>query len=128
MVYKNSTSCSVPPEYHSIFTPKNVKQVSNLQTRHCQRLRLSHDALYNLHELSFDLQFFVQKIVTYPDLVVVCGLEPMFKNLNRLLTITEGQLMSYDTTFQLGDLCLSIAVLKCYVFQDTCHASSISVA
>lgn len=119
MVYKNSTSCSVPPEYHSIFTPKNVKQVSNLQTRHRQRLRLSHDALYNLHELSFDLQIFVQKIVTYPDLVVVCGLEPMFKNLNRLLTITEGQLMSYDTTFQLGDFYVSPLLFRNVLFSKT---------
>ena len=117
VVYKNcSTTSSVPPEYHSIFTPRNIKQVSNLQTRYRQRLRLSHDALYNLHELSYDLNSFVLKIVTYPDLIVVCGLNPMIKNINRLFSIQNKQLLSYDTTFQLGDFYVSPLLFRNVLF------------
>ena len=83
-------------EYHSIFSPQNQKQISNLQARHRQKLRISHDALYNLHELSYNLENFVHKIITYPDLIVICGLKPMLKEVNRLfkmpLTPTSVQL------------------------------------
>ena len=38
-----------------------------------QKSRLTHDALYNLHEVAYDLGGFVKRIVTYPDLTVVFG-------------------------------------------------------
>ena len=80
VVYKNNISKAnsyAPQEYHSVFTPRNQKQISNLQARYRQRVRISHDALYNLHELSYDFGNFVHKITTYPDLIVVCGLKHM---------------------------------------------------
>ena len=51
---------------------------------------------------------FIQKIVTHPDLVVICGLHPMLKDIDRLLSIVDGQLLLYDTTFQLGDFSESL--------------------
>ena len=65
----------------------NRKQVANMQAIQRQKLRLSHDALYNLHELAYDIDEFVHKIITYPDLIVVCGLKVMLKEVNRLLQI-----------------------------------------
>ena len=121
VVYKKNISNShvIPQEYHSVYTPRNRKQISNLQARYRQRLRISHDALYNLHELSYDLQNFVHKIITYPDLVVICGLKPMLKEVNRLMQIQSpdaSQLLSYDTTFQLGDFYLSPLLFKNILF------------
>ena len=89
VVYKKNISNShvIPQEYHSVYTPRNRKQISNFQARYRQRLRISHDALYNLHELSYDLQNFVHKIITYPDLVVICGIKPMLIEVNRLMQI-----------------------------------------
>ena len=44
---------------------------------------------------------FVHKIITFPDLVVVCGMHNVIKDFDQLLqwTATKPQLLSYDTSF-----------------------------
>ena len=73
---------------------------------------MTHDALYNLHELAYDLEDYIRTIQTYPDLIVVCGLTSIVKEMNSVLLQTGSelsQLLSY-TTFQLGDFYLSPAL------------------
>ena len=53
--------------------PRNTKQVKNARSKMLERQRLSHDALYNLHELATDMLDFMQTIRTHPDLVCVCA-------------------------------------------------------
>ena len=53
--------------------PLNPKQIKNVQASQRQSLRLTHVALYNLHELANDLDGFFHKITTFPDLVIICG-------------------------------------------------------
>lgn len=80
-VYKDKISkCDSSIEHHMVLLPRNKKQVANMQAQQCQKLRLSHDALYNMHELAFDLDGFIHKIVTFPDLIVVCGLRVIEKS------------------------------------------------
>ena len=108
-VYKkmisSSTALTLPPSH----LPRNTRQIVNLQHMKRQQSRLSHDALYNLHELSLDLNGFVKIINTYPDLVVVCGLDTILNEMAIVLRTksTNYQLLSYDTTFQLGDFYVS---------------------
>ena len=73
--------------------------------RERQKFRLKHDALFNLHELTYDLVGFIANIITYPDLVVICGLNLFVNELDKVLytSAQTPQLVSYDTTFQLGD-------------------------
>lgn len=87
--------------------------------RHRQRLRISHDSLYNLHELSYGLSDFVHKIVTFPDVIVICGLKQMLVEVNRLLQLKsqDAQLLSYDTTFKLGDFYISPFLFHNVLFQ-----------
>ena len=109
-------------EYHPICFPRNKKQVANMQSIHRQKIRISHDALYNLHELSYDIQNFVHKIVTFPNIVVVCGLKHILKEANQLFQIhddTVNQMLSYDTTFQLGDFYVSCLLFKNVLFEKT---------
>ena len=104
-IYKKFISRSETPlHYQHSLLPRNMRQVVNTQQRERQKSRLSHDALYNMHELAYDLEGFVKVIMTYPDLIVVCGHEKMLMELNNLLQIDsiQPQLLSYDTTFQLG--------------------------
>ena len=54
-------------------------QVANMQELHRQKFRLTHDALYDLHEMAYDMNEFFLQIATFPDLVVICGLKPMLK-------------------------------------------------
>ena len=97
--------------------------MSNCQHLRRQAFRLSHDALYNLHELSYDIPDFVHKIVTFPDLIVVCGIKRFLMECNRLLalhsTLPSSQLLSYDTTFQLGDFYLSPLLFRNTLFQKS---------
>ena len=89
--------------------PRNVKQIQNVQAQKRQKFRLSHDALYNLHEVAYDLNGFVHKIETYPNLIVICGLKHLTDQLNSLIQLKSDIpiLLSYDTTFQLGDFYIS---------------------
>ena len=45
-----------------------------------KKSRLSHDALYNMHEVAYDSEGFVKVIMTYPDLIVACGHEKCLKS------------------------------------------------
>ena len=71
--------------------------------------------MYNIHEIAFDLDGFVSKIITYPDLdlVIVCGHPKLLMEMNNLLQIgaIHGQLFSYDTTFELGDVYIYVSAL-----------------
>ena len=70
---------------------------------------LTHNALYNVHEVAYDLAGFVTKITTYPDLIFVCGMYALEQELDKLLQspMPSPQLLSYDITFQVGDSYLS---------------------
>ena len=112
-----------------VLLPRNRKQVSNCQHLRRQAFRLSHDALYNLHELSYDIPDFVHKIITFPDLLlVICGIKHFLIECNRLLalhsTLPSSQLLSYDTTFQLGDFYLSPLFFRNTLSKITCHAGN----
>ena len=80
----------------------------------CQRFRISHDGLYNIHEIAYDLSGFVSKIVTYPDLIIVCGIPKMLNEIENLFhtDLSSPQLLSYDTTFQLGDIYVSVLLMR----------------
>ena len=81
VAYKRKIASSTTYDHHFVQLPKNRKQIKNLQSSSQQRLQISHDALYNLHELSYDIDY-VYKIVTYPDLIVVCVLKQMLTEVN----------------------------------------------
>ena len=110
--YKKSiatTSC------HSTLNPvlhlQNTRQGVNHKSIQRQKTRLSHDALYNIHEIAYDLDGFVSKITTYPDLIIVCSHSKLLNEMNNFLQIgaIHGQLFSYDTTFELGDIAIYVS-------------------
>ena len=61
-VYKDAiaNNCCRPVSY----LPRNVRQITNIQHKERQRFCLTHDALYNLHEMSYDMNGFV-KVINY---------------------------------------------------------------
>ena len=72
-----------------------------MQPKGCQNLQLSHGALYNVHEPALDLDNFIHKIITFPDIVNVCGLKVKLRKINRIIQLHTIS-FSY-TTFQLGN-------------------------
>ena len=103
------TDTKCPPDKQTVLMPRNPKQISNVQAKERQQTRFSHDALYNLHETAFDLDGYVSKTVTYPDLLVICRLKSILNELNQIISVgTQSPiLLSYDTTFKLGDFYVS---------------------
>ena len=71
LYYKGEISSSdYPSQYHAAcfkFKPRNTKQIANLQHSHQQKFLFSCDALYNIHELSYDrVILFIKLIITSP--------------------------------------------------------------
>lgn len=96
-----------------------MKQLRNLHFQYLKQSRLSQDALYNIHEIAYDNPGFVWKITTFPDLVCVCGLQELLDELDRVLLLdSPSQLLSYDTTFQLGDFYVSPLLFRHVVFKQ----------
>ena len=94
---------------------RNIKMTINKQNR------ISHDALYNIHEIAYDLPDFVWTIQTYPDLIVVCGMKDILDQMDRILQIESQskQLFSYDTTFNLGDFFVSPLLFRHTIFKES---------
>ncbi len=80
---------------------------------------MTPDSLYNLHEIAYDLPNFVWKITTFPDLICICGLDELTEDINALLMLPNTfQLLSYDTTFQLGDFYVSTLIVRYGIFDQ----------
>ena len=98
--------------------PRNMKQLRNLRFEHLSNCRISQDALYNLHEIAYDIPGFVWRITSFPDLVCIIGLQEVLNEMDRVLLLeTNNQLISYDTTFQLGDFYVSPLIFKHTLFE-----------
>ncbi|CAG2203434.1 unnamed protein product [Mytilus edulis] len=119
-VYRNmTTNGNIHPSLHGVMNPRDLKQVQNKKYAASDRLRLSRDSLYNLHELAYHLDGFFWDTRTYPDLVCVIGLKEMFQEFSNLLQIqspTLVQLLSYDTTFNIGDFYVSPLIFRHLLF------------
>ena len=119
-VYKSEIT-KIPPASHiPVLQPRNSKQVENIRFKQLQSQRLSHDALYNLHEMAIDLPDFVHTIHTHPDLVCVLGWQAVLDEMDRVLLLNAPSppLLSYDTTFQLGDFYTSVLCFRHTLFKE----------
>ena len=102
-----------------IAQPRNLKQVQNMKAKTVQDNRLSRDAITNVHELAYSAPGFVRYISTFPDLVVVVGTPDMTNELNDVLKLKSmDQLLSYDTTFSLGEFYVSPLLFRHIAFND----------
>ena len=119
-VYRSHITRIPAPTHLSVMQPRNKKQVKNVRSKMLKRHRLSHDALYNLHELATDMPDFVHVIRTHPDLVCICAHKALLEELDRVLLVESSspQLLSYDTTFQLGDFYISTLTFRRTLFEE----------
>ena len=121
VVYKKEVAQANAAENHvPTVLPRNLKQLQNLRFQHSKQSRISRDDLYNLHEISYDITGFVHKIITYPDLTCICGLDVILNEANKVLQLKDaGQLLSYDTTFQMGDFYVSTLLFRHLIFDES---------
>lgn len=90
------------------FQPRNANQIKYYKE---SNRRICKDSLLALHEFAYMIAGFVWSITTFPDLVVVCGFKPLIDFILPLCA-NEPILLSYDTTFNLGDFCVSILCMQ----------------
>jgi hypothetical protein len=99
--------------------PRNLKQIQNLKEKSKQDSRISRDSINNLHEMAYNFPGFIHQIFTYPDLVVVAGLQEMLDTLGQCLSSKcKHQLLSYDTTFSLGEFYVSPLLFRHVAFNE----------
>lgn len=101
--------------------PRNVKQLANLRYQHLQEQRISHDTMFNIHEIAYDIPQFIWKIMTYPNLICIFGMKDLLQEADQVLTLQDPpspQLLSYDTTFKLGNFYLSSLLIRHTAFKQ----------
>lgn len=120
VVYKKEVAnMSCDPKMVPVELPRNLKQLRNLRVKCLNNSRISRDALFNLHEIAYDTAGFIWKITTYPDLLCIIGLQEILAEADRILSLKSNfQLLSYDTTFQLGDFYVSPLIIRHCIFKE----------
>ena len=88
------------------FQPRDSRQTRYYKEKDMLSKQLGSDAIVNIHELAYTLPGFVWSVRTFPDLVVCFGMTSL------LDVLKSPSLLSYDTTFNLGDFYLSVLVVK----------------
>ena len=119
-VYKQEVSqASVTGSQAPNVLPCNLKQLQNLCFKHLKESRLLRNDLCNLHEIAYDIDGFVHKVITYQDLTCICGLGTIMNEANKVLQLKDpGQLLSYDIIFQMGDFYVSTLLFRHLIFQE----------
>ena len=119
VVYRNHITNNPSSAHLAILQPQDTRQLKNINSKQQRMQRLSHDSLYNLHEIAIDMPDFVHSIHTHPNLVCVCGSKQLLDEFDCVLLLQSpvSQLLSYDTTFQLGDFYLSTLTFRHTLFE-----------
>ena len=114
-VYKDSvTKTGVKAIEQGVLNAKNRKQVENLRYKQNQEKKISHDSAYNTLQLAYNLENYVHEFAVYPEVKLVLACKELTDELNRLLMVKDigHVLLSYDTTFDLGDFYVSPLIVK----------------
>ena len=100
--------------------PRNTKQIRNMQASVNRAKRLTHDSLYNLHELYYHLDGYIAGIKTLPDLHVIAAHPELISEFDRLIQMKgeDAVCLFYDTTFETGDFYISTLAFKHFVFES----------
>ena len=109
-------------EGHSVTDkPGNIRQVHYIREKARTEERPTKDAITNLQAMAYEDEGFIHYIATYPDLVCIAGLEEMLVHLNAILQIVPKveQLLSYDTTFSVGDFYVSALLFKYGILEES---------
>ena len=102
--------------------PRDRKQCENVKYNDSKKKKISNDELYSTMELAVQTNNFVRKFTIYPDLLLHLASENIL-SVTKDITQTSNknlklkQLISYDTTFLLGEFYVSIVVARNIYFQ-----------
>ena len=97
--------------------PRDRKQCENVKYAASQKKKLTNDEFFSSVELAIQTDNFVRQFTVYPDLVVHLASDNVLTLTKDLIKQSRTnsslkQLVSYDTTFLLGDFYVSILVAR----------------
>ncbi|KAL4240107.1 hypothetical protein ACF0H5_000901 [Mactra antiquata] len=100
-------------------TARNLNQVKNHLYKARRENKLSKDDLYNLIEISYELENFNKQIDVFPSLVCISGMDGILQEFNDLLIFDKENpiKMFYDTTYKLGELFVSVLSYQHIIFE-----------
>ena len=122
VTYKKQVSSSpCQPQHQPVLVPRNSKQISNMQSLQKQKIRLSQDVLYNLHESTYDIPDFVHKIVTYISESYCYRIKDVLNKCNRILGLwlSSPNSCPTDAPFQMGDFYVSSLLFWNILFRNS---------
>lgn len=121
LVYKQSKTTAKTGNDYGIKTASNLRQVKNHLYTARKEARLSSDDLYNLIEISQELDDFNKQIDVYPSFVCISGLKECFEEFDELLVLyTDDKFkMYYDTTYKLGDYFASVLSFQHFIYENS---------
>ena len=99
---------------------RNLDQVKNCQKSERNKIRISHDAFYNIVEQKLEYGDFISDFRLFPNFIVVGYYKEILDKFQNLLGREDLPAMelSYDTTFNLGDFYVSFLIFKETEFLD----------
>ena len=110
----------VPAALEARLKPRNLRQVKNAQSATRRVQRYTQDDLFNLVELAYGLKDFVHHLFLVPELGVVFAHRAILQEMRAVLSITgtKPQLLSYNTTYNLGDFYVSPILFRHTLFEE----------
>ncbi|XP_063787335.1 uncharacterized protein LOC134936259 [Pseudophryne corroboree] len=97
--------------------PESVGQLAHKLSSEKAKSKLMRDDIYGVYELRFALDNFIRNFTLLPELIIVVSLPKIVDLYNEVCSINQHQLLSYDTTFTIGDYYVSPIVFKCPWFK-----------
>ena len=103
--------------------PRDTNQLKNLSSKESRGKRISScDITAAMAMQRSHFSFFIRSIRSEPDLQIFCGLDEAFDLANRVFKRSEksvhfNQLLSYDTTFNIGEHYISILLAQNFEVQ-----------
>ncbi|KAM4031925.1 uncharacterized protein ACNLHF_019310 [Anomaloglossus baeobatrachus] len=104
-------------QHMPVALPRDLKQVQNVGHKLTKEKKISNDEIFCLFELCNQLESFFIRIQMFPELTVSFGHPDIIKEACTLIQLScqhpsLPQLISYDTTFNIGDFYLSPLVMR----------------
>nr|CAH0099968.1 unnamed protein product [Daphnia galeata] len=92
----------------AVHAPRDLKQIENAQRNNREFKKMSHDAQFNAYEVGQET-YFMRKFQLFPEVNIACMHFEMAKEFKLLFNRidTPSILAEYDTTFDMGNFCVS---------------------
>lgn len=113
---------------HAVVTPRDPNQIKNFRKPLATETRLSHDSIYNVYQLCYQLKMnnrkgeakdFIRHVAVYPNIILHLIAQPLLDSLELLLRLplSHSVMLHYDTVFNIGDFYLSTLLFRQYMFK-----------